>query len=101
MAWDIEIGDEITLTATIIKVLPSGRASVSIPTYDFPFAIDAPKKKRSGDKVSLVGRVIRVDDQDGKVTVKVGGLVTVDIASITAHGKRPKSKSLPSRDWPD
>ena len=85
MAWDIEIGDEVTLTATIIKVLPSGRLSVSIPTYNFPFAIDVPNNKWSGDKVSLVGYVIRVDDQDGKVTVKGASVACSPSGSLGTH----------------
>ncbi|GLS39745.1 hypothetical protein GCM10010869_53420 [Mesorhizobium tianshanense] len=83
MARDILIGDEITLTATILKILPDGLASVSIPTYNFPYSIDAPKKAKPGIKVELIGYATRVDDEDGKVTVKIGDLVTVDQDSIT------------------
>jgi len=80
----IGIGDEVTITATILRLHDiNGRASVSIPTSNFPYSIDAPKKAKPGDKVPLTGWVMRVDDEDRKVTVKVGGLVTVDQDSLT------------------
>lgn len=34
-------------------------------------------------KVELIGYATRVDDEDGKVTVKIGDLVMVDQDSIT------------------
>ncbi|MER9862303.1 hypothetical protein [Mesorhizobium sp. M0185] len=47
MAWeiaDINIGDEVAITVTVLKLLDDGRASVSIPSYGFPHSIPAPKK---------------------------------------------------------
>jgi len=80
-----EVGDEITLTATILKVVDDGMSSVSIPTYNFPLAIDSPVKAKPGQKVEIRGFATRVDAEDGKVTVRIdgGGLVTVDAAAIT------------------
>ena len=79
------VGDEITLTATILKVMEGGVSSVSIPTYNFPLAIDTPKKTRAGQKIDITGFATRVEDEDGKVTVRIdgGGLVTVDADAIT------------------
>ncbi|TJW04799.1 MAG: hypothetical protein E5W97_10945 [Mesorhizobium sp.] len=84
MARGPRVGDEITLTATILKVMEDGVSSVSIPTYNFPLAIDTPKKARAGEKVPISGFATRVDSADGKVTVRIdgGGLVTVDLDSI-------------------
>ncbi|RJT23487.1 hypothetical protein D3227_38835 [Mesorhizobium waimense] len=93
MALNLDIGDEVTLSATILKLLQSGRASVKIPSYDFPFAIDPPANAKPGDRVAVTGHVTGVDLDKGRVTIKVGGLVTVDIVSILAwkpspHGAR-------------
>jgi hypothetical protein len=67
MARHINIGDEVTINATILRLYDNnGRASVSIPTSDFPYSIDAPKKAKPGDKLPLTGLVMRIDDQDRK-----------------------------------
>ncbi|RWD81325.1 hypothetical protein [Mesorhizobium sp.] len=81
----VKIGDEVTLTVTILKVLDNGMSSVSIPSYLFPFSIDTPKRTRAGQKVEITGFVTRVDDEDGKVTVRIEGhgLVTVDIEAVS------------------
>lgn len=83
MARGPRVGDEITLTATILKVMEDGVSSVSIPTYNFPLAIDTPKAM-AGEKVPISGFATRVDSTDGKITVRIdgGGLVTVDLDSI-------------------
>ena len=85
MARGPRVGDEITLTATILKVVVDGVSSVSIPSYNFPLAIDTPKKAKVGQKVEIRGFATRVDDEDGKVTIRIdgGGLVTVDVDTIT------------------
>ncbi|AZO51263.1 hypothetical protein EJ073_28710 [Mesorhizobium sp. M4B.F.Ca.ET.058.02.1.1] len=54
MARGPRVGDEITLTATILKVMEDGVSSVSIPTYNFPLAIDTPKA-RAGEQRAKVG----------------------------------------------
>ncbi|MGX5839763.1 hypothetical protein ACWGTI_03450 [Mesorhizobium sp. ArgA1] len=80
MANGFHLGDEVTLTATIMKVLPAGLSSVNIPSYNYPFAIDTPQKAKPGDKVVITGFVTRIDDEEGKITVRTdgGGTVTVD-----------------------
>ncbi|PBC18683.1 hypothetical protein FJV83_28595 [Mesorhizobium sp. WSM4307] len=80
-----KVGDEITLTATILKVMESGVSSVSLPSYNFPLAVDSPAKATAGQKIEVRGFVTRVDKEDGKVTVRIdgGGLVTGDADSIT------------------
>ncbi|WP_156941533.1 hypothetical protein [Mesorhizobium sp. WSM2561] len=65
----VKIGDEVTLTVTILKVLDNGMSSVSIPSYSFPFSIDTPKRTRAGQKVEITGFVTRVDDEGGSVSV--------------------------------
>ncbi|WP_250888966.1 hypothetical protein [Mesorhizobium sp. dw_380] len=64
---EFEIGDEVALTGTVVTVLPSGRARVSIPSYDPPYAVDPPPKTRAGDKVVLVGDITRIDREANKV----------------------------------
>ncbi|TJW42368.1 MAG: hypothetical protein E5W83_21790 [Mesorhizobium sp.] len=96
MAWeitDINIGDEVTLTVTVLKMLDDGRASVSIPSYGFPYSIPAAKKTQPGDELQLRGKVTHVDEEDQKVTVKAGGLITVDADAITDWTPVPRKKT--------
>jgi len=81
-----KVGDEITLTATILKVMEGGVSSVSLPSYNFPLAVDSPPKAKPGQKIEIRGFATRVDREDGKVTVRIdgGGLVTVDTDSMTS-----------------
>jgi len=74
------------LTATILKVMEGGVLSVSLPSYNFPLAVDSPPKAKPGQKIEIRGFATRVDKEDGKVTVRIdgGGLVTVDADSITS-----------------
>lgn len=87
----VKIGDEVTLTVTILKVLDNGMSSVSMPSYNFPFSIDTPKRTRAGQKVEITGFVTRVDDENGKVTVRIegAGLVTVDVETVS-HEPAPR-----------
>lgn len=64
MARDIDIGDVVAITATVLKRVSEDRASVSIPGYNFPHSIIDPKVKK-GQKIELVGEVTRVDDAAG------------------------------------
>ncbi|MER8380679.1 hypothetical protein [Mesorhizobium sp. M1399] len=107
MAWDITditIGDEVTITVTIVKLLDDGRVSVDIPYYGFPHSIPAPKKAKAGQHIDLVGEVTRVDEDDRLVTVKgLPGLVTVDVAAITGWTPSParNTSGKPLRDGAD
>ena len=78
-----KVGDEITLTATILKVMEGGVSSVSLPSYNFPLAVDSPPKAKPGQKIEISGFATRVEKEDGTVTVRIdgGGLVTVDADS--------------------
>ncbi|RJT29660.1 hypothetical protein D3227_31845 [Mesorhizobium waimense] len=92
MPREFEIGDEVALTGTVVAILPSGRARVSIPSYDHPYAVDPPPKTRAGEKVLLVGDVTRIDREANKLTVRIdcGGVITVDKSAITRlrkHGR--------------
>ncbi|MBZ9777105.1 hypothetical protein [Mesorhizobium sp. CO1-1-8] len=62
----LKIGDEVTLTVTILKVLNDGMSNISIPSYSFPFSIDTPKRARAGEKVDITGFVTRIDDEVAK-----------------------------------
>ncbi|RWX62183.1 hypothetical protein EN780_27380 [Mesorhizobium sp. M4B.F.Ca.ET.089.01.1.1] len=84
MAWDVGIGDEVIVNATVLTLLGSGRARVRIPTHNYPCAIDPPAGAKAGDRITIAGHVTEVDHDKGRVTFKVGGLVTVDIASVAA-----------------
>jgi hypothetical protein len=81
-----KVGDEITLTATILKVMEGGVSSVSLPSYNFPLAVDSPAKAKPGQIIEIRGFATRIDKEDGKVTIRIdgGGLVTVDADSITS-----------------
>ena len=41
------------------------------------------EKGKPGDKLLLTGEVTRVDEDDRMVTLKAGGLITVDVDTIT------------------
>ncbi|TPK89264.1 preprotein translocase subunit YajC [Mesorhizobium sp. B2-4-12] len=92
---EYEIGDEVALTSTVISILPSGRAIAGIPSYGHPYAIDPPPKTRAGDKVVLVGDVIRIDREANKLTVRIdcGGVVTVDKSAITRLRKHRRTSA--------
>lgn len=101
MPREFEVGDEVALTSTVITILPSGRARVSIPSYDHPYPIDPPPKARAGDQIVLVGDVTRVDPEANKLTVRIdcGGVITVDKSAITRLRKpqRDERKALSDR----
>ncbi|KAA3441420.1 hypothetical protein C7I87_35095 [Mesorhizobium sp. SARCC-RB16n] len=92
---EFEIGDEVALTGTVTTLLPSGRAKVNIPSYDPPYSVDPPPKTRAGDKIVLVGDIIRIDLKADKLTVRIdcGGLITVGRSAITRLRKHPRSSS--------
>jgi hypothetical protein len=66
MAWDLEVGDEVIVNGTILKRLGSSRARVTIPTHDFPFAIEPPPGAKVGDQIAIVGHVTEVDQDKGR-----------------------------------
>lgn len=84
MPREFEVGDEVSLAGIVITILPSGRARVSIPSYDHPYTIDPPPKTRAGDRVVLVGDVTRIDRGANKLSVRIdcGGVITVDNSAI-------------------
>lgn len=87
MGRNIDIGDEVALTATILMVRRSGRACVNIASHSLPVAIEPPRKAKPGDQVAITGHVTRVDDEAGKITVKISARVVVEIDTATAHRK--------------
>ncbi|TGS86694.1 hypothetical protein EN817_17485 [Mesorhizobium sp. M3A.F.Ca.ET.174.01.1.1] len=98
MAQDIDIGDEVTLEITIVKLLEGGRASVRITGYDHPFSMAVPPKSKVGDKLELTREAVRVDDDLGTVTVSIGQPVTVRQSAVAAS--RPPPRKKPLRDKP-
>ncbi|TPN57144.1 hypothetical protein [Mesorhizobium sp. B1-1-7] len=79
---DIDIGDDITLEITIVKLLPDGRASCQIAGYDYPFSMVVPPKSKPGDQLELTRQVKRVDDDLGTVTIDVGYPISVRQAAV-------------------
>ncbi|MER9599805.1 MULTISPECIES: hypothetical protein [unclassified Mesorhizobium] len=92
---EFEVGDEVAIACTVITILPSGRARVSIPTYDHPYTIDPPPKARAGDRVVLVGDVTRIDRAANKLSVRIdcGGVITVDKSAITRLRKHRRASA--------
>lgn len=88
-----EVGDEVALAGTVMTILPSGRAKVSVPSYDLPYVIEPPAKTCAGDKVVLVGDIIRVDRRAEKLTVRIdcGGVITVHASAITRLKKHRRT----------
>lgn len=104
MAWDISdiaVGDEVTVTVTILKLLDEGRASVSIPYYGFPHSVRAPKRVKAGDKLDLTGTVMRIDVEDRKITVDLPARITIGIEAVTGWEPAPHRDQTPPRDIPD
>ncbi|RWO02709.1 MAG: hypothetical protein EOS06_00835 [Mesorhizobium sp.] len=95
MPGEFEVGDEVALAGTIISILPSGRARVSIPSYDHPYTLEPPPKARAGDRVVLVGDVTRIDRGADKLTVRIdcGGVITVDRSAITRLRKHRRASA--------
>jgi hypothetical protein len=93
-ATDIDIGDEITLEITIVKLMDGGRASVQIAGYDFPFSMAVPPKSKPGDHIELTREAVRVDDDLGTVTVSIGQPVTVRQASVGVTKAPGRKKPL-------
>ncbi|MER8523620.1 hypothetical protein NKI48_29345, partial [Mesorhizobium sp. M0644] len=95
MPREFEVGDEVALAGTVVTILPSGRARVSIPSYDHPYTIDPPPKVRAGDRVVLVGDVTRIDRGANKLTVRIdcGGVITVDKSAITRLRKHRRTSA--------
>jgi|GEM_PF-1569970 len=96
MAKDsIKIGDEVAITATVRKRVTEDRISVLIPSYDHPHSIvDSTPHISSGQKIELIGPVVRVDED----TVTIGGKdlgITVKrsaVRLVTSH-VAPKRKT--------
>jgi len=101
MARDIGIGDEVAITATVLRRISEDRISIGIPSYNFPYSI-ADRKAKVGQKIELTGEVTRVDADERKVTVRIGGMVTVDVDKIRVVTKyRPPQRRVPLRDKAD
>ncbi|RUX19013.1 MULTISPECIES: hypothetical protein [unclassified Mesorhizobium] len=66
----IKVGDEVVITATVRKRVTEDRVSVLIPSYHQPHSIvDTTLNISSGQKIELIGEVMRVDEH----TVTVSG----------------------------
>lgn len=66
----IKVGDEVAITATVRKRVTEDRVSVLIPSYSQPHSIvDTTPNISSGQKIDLIGEVLRVDED----TVTLGG----------------------------
>ena len=90
----IKVG-EVAITATVRKRVTEDRVSVLIPSYDQPHSIvDTTPHISSGQKIELVGEVMRVDED----TVTVGGkdlgitVKRIAVRLITSHVS-PKRKT--------
>lgn len=71
--------DEVTIRATVRKVLPDGRAAVDIPSHIARVMIRPARKVKEGQVLELSGhvfalldrgRIVIVGDDFGKVTVQ-------------------------------
>ncbi|AZO47111.1 MAG: hypothetical protein EOS54_04515 [Mesorhizobium sp.] len=93
----IKVGDEVAITATVRKRVTEDRISVLIPSYNQPHSIvDTTPNISSGQKIDLIGEVLRVDEE----TVTVGGKdlgITVKrsaVRIVTSHVAPKRTKPL-------
>ncbi|WP_348628470.1 MULTISPECIES: hypothetical protein [unclassified Mesorhizobium] len=57
---------------------------------------------KKGQQIELTGEITRIDEEDGRVTVDLGPLVTVDIDKVRLLEKyRPPKRKKPLRDMVD
>ena len=96
MGQGIKVGDEVAITATVRKRVTEDRVSVLIPSYSQPHSIvDRTPHISSGQKIELVGEVLRIDED----TVTVGGEdlgITVKLNTVrlvTSH-VAPRRKTI-------
>lgn len=100
-ARGIGIGDEVSITATVLQRIDEDRVSVNIATYDFPHSI-ADRMAKQGQNIELIGKVTRIDDEAGKVTVNLRPLVTVDLDQVRlVTGYEPPHRRATHGDNPD
>lgn len=97
----INIGDTVSITATVRRRVLEDRVSVSIPGYHFPHSIVSTEKVKRGQQIELLGEVTRVDEDS--VTVMGPDLgITVDIGAVKLVEKyKPPVRKKPLRDTVD
>lgn len=94
------VGDEVAVSAKVLKKLDLSRAKVSLPNYNFPFWILAPGAK-VGQSIELTGEVTHVDHEGGKVTVNLGSLATLDAGAVRLVKQRQPQRRAPRHNKPD
>jgi hypothetical protein len=90
-------GDRVSVKATIRKFV-TDQASVTIPSFNFPFSIKPTKGAKLGDEVILVGEVTRADGDNITVDFDDGGRATLkaDVLKLIEKGKQ---ETFNGRDW--
>ncbi|WP_329609651.1 hypothetical protein [Mesorhizobium muleiense] len=101
MARGIGIGDEVAITATVLRRVSEDRVSVSIPSYNFPHSI-VDRMANKGQNIELIGEVTSIDDEAGKVTINLRPLMTVDLDQVRlVTGYKPPHRRATLGDTPD
>ncbi|SFP98520.1 hypothetical protein SAMN03159463_05317 [Mesorhizobium sp. NFR06] len=95
----INVGDEVAITATVLRRVTEDRVSVSIPSYGFPHSIiDRTSKVKKGQPMELVGNVTHVDGD--LVTVNFGVPVTVNMDTLRLVTAYVPKRKTPQVDKP-
>lgn len=89
----MEIGDTVSLSATVRRRVTEDRISVSIPGYGFPHSIvDSTTKVKRSQTIELQGEVLRVDEDSVTVDLSPAVTVPVDKVKVVQSYVVPKRK---------
>lgn len=87
----MDVGDRVAVTATI-RSFVADRASVAIPSFNYPFSVKPEKGAKIGEEIRLFGAVTGVDDDGVTVDFDEGGRVTLSADVITLVEKAKPHK---------
>jgi hypothetical protein len=92
----MDIGDRVTVTASI-RSFVADMASVTLPSFNFPFSVKPRKGAKIGEEVHLFGEVTRADADGVTVDFDDGGRATLN-AEVLTLVEKAKQEPFAGRD---
>jgi hypothetical protein len=83
----VDIGDRVTLTATVRLDVGDGTLAVEIPGYPARYRVRTSRKLKPGSQIELAGEIVMIPNEE-LVTVELDNLgrrVTVRADTIAKH----------------